>query len=430
MNGPVAMGSDFNGVAGHVGPRFGNGACGGSEAERALQEYAKNRLGYPFTIPGFGTFDHQVSGQKIYDFNVDGLAHIGLLPDMVRDLLDIGRGWEKLQPLFGSAQAYITMWSKANQRPPAITSESFTTFTVGTAGSFTVTATGAPPPTFSETGVLPRGMTLDSTTGVLSGTPAAGTGGLYAPTFTASNGISPKATQLFVLRVTEAPAITSANTATFTVGTAGSFAVTATGFQVPTFSETGTLPGGVTLNSTTGVLSGTPAAGTGRVYSITITANNGVGTPATQTFTLTVDQVPAITSASAATFTVGTAGSFTIKATGFPAPIFTETGALPNGVTLNATTGVLSGTPAAGTGGVYKFTICACNGVLPDATQSFTLSVQDFTISASPASETISAGKDGAYTISVASLGGLAGSVSLTCSGAPPTPPALPARVQ
>jgi microsomal dipeptidase-like Zn-dependent dipeptidase len=594
MGGPVAMGSDFNGIAGHVGPRFGNGACGGDPGQRASQEFAKNRLMYPFMLEGFGTFGQQVSGQKTYDFNVDGLAHIGLLPDMVADLMKLGVTNEQLQPLFGSAQAYITMWQQASQIPPSITSGNTTTFTVGTAGSFTVTSTGTPTPTFSETGALPGGVTLDTTTGVLSGTPTAGSGGVYSILITASNGISPSATQIFTLTVDQAPAITSTSTATtFTVGAAGSFTATATGYPAPTFSETGALPGGVTLNTATGVLSGAPAAGSGGLYHITITASNGVspngtqsftltvdqapaitststattftvgaagsftvtatgypaptfsetgalpggvtlnpttgllgGTPtaggvynltiitsngvspnatqnftltvdqapaittsgmvtfrvgigyaftvtavgypaptfsetgalpggvtlnpttgllsgiaaagtggvynitiiasngvspnATQSFTLTVDQVPAITSASTATFTVGAAGSFTVAATGYPAPTFSETGALPGGVTLNTTTGALSGTPAAGSGGVYNITITASNGVLPNATQSFTLSVQDFTISASPTSETVPLGLNAVYTVAVTSLGGLTGDVSLACSGAPP----------
>src|SRR6202030_3550891 len=51
-----------------------------------------------------------------------------------------------------------------------------------------------------------------------------------------------------------APTITSANSAAFSMGTAGSFTVTATGFPTPTLSETGTLPAGVTFNVATGVL--------------------------------------------------------------------------------------------------------------------------------------------------------------------------------
>ena len=83
---------------------------------------------------------------------------------------------------------------------------------------------------------------------------------------------------------------------------------------------------------------------------------------------------PVITSAAAATFAVGSAGSFTVVASGSPAPAFSETGALPSGVTLSSA-GVLSGTPAAGSAASYPITITAANGVLPNATQSFTLTV-------------------------------------------------------
>jgi hypothetical protein len=69
-----------------------------------------------------------------------------------------------------------------------------------------------------------------------------------------------------------------------------------------------------------------------------------------------------------------TPGSFTIQATGSPAPSFTETGALPTGVTLSPT-GLLSGTPQPGTGGTYPITITAANGVAPNATQNFALKV-------------------------------------------------------
>ena len=153
-----------------------------------------------------------------------------------------------------------------------------------------------------------------------------------------------------VSQATQAPAITSAKSTTFTVGAAGSFTVTTTGVPTPTLSESGTLPSGVTFNATTGVLSGTPAAGSGGTYPLTFTAHNGVGSDATQTFTLTVNQAPAITSANSTTFTVGAAGSFTVTTTGVPTPTLSESGTLPSGVTFNATTGVLSGTPAAGSG--------------------------------------------------------------------------------
>ena len=93
-----------------------------------------------------------------------------------------------------------------------------------------------------------------------------------------------------------------------------------------------------------------------------------------QSFTLTVDQAPVIASAASTTFAVGTAGSFTVMASGYPMPTFSETGTLPSGITLSSG-GVLSGTPAVGTGGTYPITITAQNGVSPSAMQTFTLTV-------------------------------------------------------
>jgi hypothetical protein len=148
------------GIAGHPGPRFGNGACGGNADQRAGQELAQapsqrwglpgGRLTYPFTLPGFGTFDKQVSGQKTYDFNVDGLAHIGLLPDMVADMMNVGVTAQQLQPLFASAQAYINMWSKVYNNAPVTTAS-------------ISTGTGAASP-FSSAG-LAQGQEMDSPNG-------------------------------------------------------------------------------------------------------------------------------------------------------------------------------------------------------------------------------------------------------------------------
>jgi hypothetical protein len=89
-----------------------------------------------------------------------------------------------------------------------------------------------------------------------------------------------------------APAITSTNGTTVTVGTAGSFTVTTTGTPTVSLTETGALPSGVTFvnnGNGTATLSGTPAAGSGGTYTLTFTASNGVGTPANQSFTLTVN---------------------------------------------------------------------------------------------------------------------------------------------
>ena len=117
---------------------------------------------------------------------------------------------------------------------------------------------------------------------------------------TSSAGGLPGQGIVFQLSLSSAPSITSANSATFTEGVAGSFTVTATGNPAPTFSATG-LPSWASLNSTTGVLSGTPTDATGSPFSVTITAANGYAPNATQTFTLTV-QTPLNFSAWEASF--------------------------------------------------------------------------------------------------------------------------------
>jgi hypothetical protein len=100
--------------------------------------------------------------------------------------------------------------------------------------------------------------------------------------------------------------------------------------------------------------------------------------------------VPSITSADHTTFTIGTAGTFSVTTDGITTPTITETGSLPNNVGLvdnGDGTATLSGTPAAGTAGSYPITIKATNGS-DTATQSFTLAVvkapQAITITSTP----------------------------------------------
>ena len=296
-------------------------------------------------------------------------------------------------------------------KAPTITSHDNTTFTTGTLGTFTVTTTGFPIATpLTETGALPTGVTfvdnLDGTA-TLSGTPAAGSGGTYVLTITATNGVAPDATQTFTLTVDQAPAITSADNAAFAAGIAGTFTITTTGFPTAALSETGALPSGVTfvdnLNGTA-TLAGTPNVGSDGTYVLTITATNGVAPDAIQTFTLTVAaaQAPTITSASNTTFTTGTLGTFTVTTTGVPSAVSRRQVRLPTGVTFVDNldgTATLSGTPAAGSGGTYALTIGAANGVAPDATQTFTLTVDQAPAITSAASTAFAVGNAGTFTV-------------------------------
>jgi Putative Ig domain len=314
------------------------------------------------------------------------------------------------------------------------------TVTQGSGTSYTVTVT----PSGGFTGSVSLGVAGLPTTGVTSSfspNPTAGSStlavttgsstptGTYPLTITGTSGSLTHSTAA-TLVVAAPPAITSGASTTFVVGSAGSFPVSTTGYPTPTISETGTLPTGVTFTANangTATLAGTPASGTGGTYPMTFTAANSVGS-ASQSFTLTVDQAAAITSSASATFTVGSAGSFTVTSTGFPVSSLVQGGAtLPSGVTFTDNgngTGILQGTPVAGTDSTYSLTFTAHNGVGSDAVQTFTLMVNpaatsDFTLSASPTSQTVTQGSGTSYTVTVTPSGGFAGSVSLSVSGLP-----------
>jgi hypothetical protein len=289
------------------------------------------------------------------------------------------------------------------EQAPGINSAADTTFTVGTAGSFTVTVTGNPASTFSLTGA-PGWLSIGSATGIIAGTPPNLGAGTYVFNFTvdAGNGVAPDATQAFTLTVNQAPAITSAADATFARGAAGSFTVTTTGNPAPTFSLTGA-PAWLSIGGATGIIAGTPPnLGAGPyVFNFTVDAGNGVTPDATQPFTLTVNQAPAITSAMNTTFMIGTAESFTVTSTGFPVSALTELGALPAGVTFtdngNGTATISSTTTA--TAGVYSLTIGAANGIAPAASQAFTLTMDEAPAITSSATDTFTTGQSGTFTV-------------------------------
>jgi len=297
----------------------------------------------------------------------------------------------------------------------AITSASGATFTVGTVGTSTVTTTGTPTPSLAETGALPSGVTFTDNrngTGTLGGTPTTGSGKTYSVTFTATNGVGSPVSQNFVVTVNEAPTFTSPNSTASTLGTSGLFAVLTTGYPAPSLTETGALPIGMTFTDNgngSGKLAGIATTGAGKTFPITFTASNGVGSPTTQSFTLTVDQAPSITGPNNTAFTVGTPGSFGVTTTGFPTPSLTETGTLPGGVTFKDNgngTATLGGTPASA--GTYSLTFTANNGVGTPATQAFAL-----TVSNPNAAPVITSASSTTFTV------GTAGTFSVTTTGTP-----------
>jgi len=155
---------------------------------------------------------------------------------------------------------------------PVISSASTAAGTVGTAFSYTITASNTPT-SYAATG-LPAGVTVNTTTGVVSGTPTAS--GTFTATVSATNagGTGNKTVTITVSPAVAAPVVSSAATATGTVGTAFGYTITAS--NTPTSYNATGLPAGLSVNTSTGLISGTPT--TAGTFTITVSATNAGGT--------------------------------------------------------------------------------------------------------------------------------------------------------
>ncbi len=107
------FGFDLNGFAGAPRPRFGER----SECDTPQE----NPISYPFeSVRGDVTFTEPKIGNRTLDFNTEGLVHVGLLPELIEDARRTGASAEDLEPLFRSAEGYLRMWERAEQRAKAL----------------------------------------------------------------------------------------------------------------------------------------------------------------------------------------------------------------------------------------------------------------------------------------------------------------------
>ena len=255
-----------------------------------------------------------------------------------------------------SSQPGVTMWVRRRLKvtPP---SGSGLTGTVGTAwasSNNSVTATqGTSPYRYAVTsGLLPAGLTLNSSTGAISGTPAANTSGSYLLTVTATDSANFPITGSvsFTLTIAGGLVVTSTGTAPFTAtfGTADASVTTAsaTGGTFPyTYSLTAPspLPSQMTIGSSTGTLAISNSLPAGR-YTTTITATDAASVTGRTTFDLVVSLLMANTTPAAAT--AGAASTITtVSATGGTGAItysLDSASAALGWININSSTGVVS----------------------------------------------------------------------------------------
>lgn len=245
--------------------------------------------------------------------------------------------------------------------PLSISTSSLPNGNVGTLYNATLAATGGTTPyAWAVTsGSLPAGLSLNSSTGAITGTPTT-TANATALIFSVADASTPTQSKSVSLTLTisaqaVAPlAITTTSLPNGQVGNPYSAMLAATGGTTPySWALTaGLLPAGLSLNSSTGAISGSPTA-SATATSLTFKVTDA-GSPAqTQsvTLSLTVNPLAPLTviTTSLPNGQVGTAYSASLAATGGTTPYAWSltSGTLPAGLSLNASTGVLAGTPTA-----------------------------------------------------------------------------------
>jgi uncharacterized repeat protein (TIGR03803 family) len=270
----------------------------------------------PLPLPNYLTFD-SVSGTITGTPAAAGTYMITMTPEN-----SAGAGTSEVVTLFIDVA-------------PVLTSPTTATSSVGASFVYPITANAAPT-SFGATG-LPGWLTVTTTSGIISGTPP-GTGTyIFSPT--ASN-VAGTGTEQVTLTVGTS-AITSATTASVASGTAYTYQITAS--PTPTAYSAVSLPPGLLFNSMTGTITGMPTTVGTYQIPIGVTTSSGMSS-AVLTLTVTPLVAPVITSCS---YTNGMPNStFGYQITGTNAPTSFQAAGLPTGLTINTSTGAITGTPS------------------------------------------------------------------------------------
>jgi len=278
--------------------------------------------------------------------------------------------------------------------PPSITTTNVPTATPNQVYNITLAATGGVQPLkwSIASGTLPAGVTLNSA-GTLYGQPTSTSTTTTNYTFTVKVTDSSSAPsgalsiqQTFTLTLVGVLTVPAATLPDGTIGTGYSADLSATGGLVPLSWKiySGSLPAGLMLQAATGVISGTPTVVGTSSFVVEVVDSSPIQQYfISQTYTITINSAGPLTirTSSLLEGTVDTPYQGQLVATGGAPPLVwtVSSGLLPSGLTLNQTTGVITGVPTAAPG-TYPFTVEVADTSSPQET-----SIQALSIAINPA---------------------------------------------
>ena len=247
---------------------------------------------------------------------------------------------------------------------------------------------------YSDGGTLPPGLSIDPSSGDITGTPT--TEGAYPVTVTATDNAGFSGSVSFTWDVTNTITVTNPGDQSSTSGTAiATLPIAATDSSSTatiSYSDGGTLPPGLSIDPSSGDITGTPTSGGS--YPVTITVTDNAGSSGQVTFTWAVSNTVSVGNPGAQSGTSGTAiSTLPLAATDSSSTAtlsYSDGGTLPPGLSIDASSGDVTGTPT--TAGSYPVTITATDTAGFSGSTTFTWTISNVVSVTSPGDQTSTTG--------------------------------------